>query len=260
MALDELKELGFSRYEIVCYMTLLTHHPANGSQLSRMSGLARSRIYDALRNLGRKGFIDQVGKGRYIPLPPEELYKRLRNDFESNLEVLKEEIGRLEARHEVDHIWTLSGYRKVMDKAREMIGAAQKELYVRLFPAEGEELDKSLKTALNRGVEIKYVALGDPFSRFPIQVLHRDVGPLVEANNGRPFDLAIDRSEVLSGIFLQDEQDSPVNWSRNWAFVATCREKIRHEFFSAYLHKTMDLGQPLSEREEEIYQLIKNDY
>ncbi len=260
MSLEEVKELGFSRYEIVCYMNLLSNYPANGSRLSQVSGLARSRIYDALRNLVRKGFIDEIGKGLYVPLPPEELFKRLRNDFESNLKAFEEEIRRIEAKPEVDHVWTITGYRKVMDKAREMIESAKKELYVRLFSVEGERLEVSLKAALKRGVEVKYVALGKPYSEFPIQVLHRNVEPLVEANNGRPFDLAIDRAEVLSGIFLQDEQNSPVNWSRNWAFVATCREKIRHEFFSAYLHKTMDLGEPLSEREQEIYQIIKNDY
>ena len=251
MSLEDIKELGFSQYEIVCYMTLLSKYPANGSRLSQISGLARSRIYDALRSLVRKGFIDEIGKGSYVPLPPDELYKRLRNDFESNLNSLKEEIKRIEAKPEVDHVWTITGYRKVMDKAREMVESARRELYVRLFATEGKELEACLRAALKRGVEIKYVALGKPYSEFPIQVLHRDVEPLVVANNGRPFDLAIDRSEVLSGIFLQDEENSPVNWSRNWAFVATCREKIRHEFFSAYLHKTMDLGESLTESEKE---------
>ena len=43
---SNLKELGFSQYEATCYMALVSEHPLNGSQLSKKSGIARSRIYD----------------------------------------------------------------------------------------------------------------------------------------------------------------------------------------------------------------------
>ena len=50
-----LKELGFSQYEAACYVALVGDHPLNGSQLSKISGIARSRIYDVLRSLLAKG-------------------------------------------------------------------------------------------------------------------------------------------------------------------------------------------------------------
>ena len=82
---SKLTEFGFSQYEATCYLALLAHHPSNGSQLSRQSGIARSRIYDVLRNLARKDLAFEVETGRYVPLPPEELIKRLRRQFETNL-------------------------------------------------------------------------------------------------------------------------------------------------------------------------------
>jgi sugar-specific transcriptional regulator TrmB len=36
-----------------------------------------------------------------------------------------------------DFIWTVTGYQRVMDKAREMIDAARKEIYIRLFSPGG---------------------------------------------------------------------------------------------------------------------------
>lgn len=55
----QLTGLGFSRYEIACYLSLVEHHPANGSQLSRSSGIARSKIYDVLRSLEAEGLSDR---------------------------------------------------------------------------------------------------------------------------------------------------------------------------------------------------------
>lgn len=66
----QLNGLGFSRYEITSYLSLVEHHPANGSQLSRRSGIARSKIYDVLRSIESRGLVGQVGQGMYVPLCP----------------------------------------------------------------------------------------------------------------------------------------------------------------------------------------------
>ena len=77
-----LRDFAFSKYESSCYLALLAKHPANGSQLSKLSGIARSRIYDVLRSLTNKKVIFEIEKGLYVPLPFEELKKRLRGQFE----------------------------------------------------------------------------------------------------------------------------------------------------------------------------------
>ncbi|MBW1711878.1 MAG: TrmB family transcriptional regulator [Deltaproteobacteria bacterium] len=261
MVTEKLKELGFSQYEIAIYLALVANHPANGSQLSRLAGVARSRVYDVLRNMTRRGLVDEVGNGFYLPLPPEELIRRLKTQFESNLASLKEHISRSTLRSDHDHVWTIRGYGEVMDKARDMINSAQAELYVRLFPEEGRCLDPDLHRAEERGVEVKYVALGQPFSAFAVQVLHPHSEKLVHIAGGRSLDLIVDRIEALSGLFKTGQEElSPINWSRNWCFVSSIRDGLRHDFFHYFLHKTYDLGQPLSQEEEAIYKIMKEDY
>ncbi|MCF8045374.1 MAG: hypothetical protein K9J83_05900, partial [Desulfarculaceae bacterium] len=83
--ISSLQELGFSQYEAPCYMALVSVHPVNGSKLSRISGVARSRIYDVLRNMTAKGWVLEVDSGQYVPLPPDELAERLRHDFENSI-------------------------------------------------------------------------------------------------------------------------------------------------------------------------------
>jgi sugar-specific transcriptional regulator TrmB len=64
-----LRDFAFSKYESSCYLAMLTIHPANGSQLSKLSGIARSRIYDVLRNCVNKKIAFEIEKGLYEPLP-----------------------------------------------------------------------------------------------------------------------------------------------------------------------------------------------
>ena len=74
----KMTEFGFTQYETSCYMALVAQHPSNGSQLSKLSGIARSRIYDVLHTLTRKGIVFEIEQGMYVPLPPDELKKRLK--------------------------------------------------------------------------------------------------------------------------------------------------------------------------------------
>lgn len=141
---SKLRDLGFSQYEAACYMALLGNHPANGSQLSKISGIARSRIYDVLRNLSAKGFVIEVNTGQYAPLPVDELVRRLRRDFESNIQAFEAEIARADRKNDLEFIWTLTGYDNVMEKARHMIQGAEKEIYARLFPEADRHLSKDL--------------------------------------------------------------------------------------------------------------------
>ena len=89
---SNLKALGFSQYEAACYMALVSHHPVNGSQLSKISGIARSRIYDVLRSLIAKGYVIEVGSGQYAPLPADELIRRLKRSFDCNIDTFEEQI------------------------------------------------------------------------------------------------------------------------------------------------------------------------
>ncbi len=257
---EKLKNLGFSQYEITCYLTLASRHPINGSQISRISGMARSRVYDVLRNMVRKGFVLDVGDGRYVPLPPEELYKRLKRDFNEGLETLKEQLNGNAANAAYEFIWMIRGYNRVIAKAEEMIAAAREEIYVRLYPDDGDRLLPALLRAQSAGVGIRYIAMGRSPGEFDIQVTHPDSRDLMGPIGGRSFDIITDKSEALVGIFESGREDlSAINWTRNRWFVIANRDSLRHDFYHCFLEKIVDRGEMLSEEERQIYAFIKAD-
>jgi sugar-specific transcriptional regulator TrmB len=257
---DKLKQLGFSQYEITCYLTLAAQHPINGSQLSSISGMARSRVYDVLRNMVRKGLVMEIGGGLYVPLPPDELYKRLQRRFDDSLDALKEQLNGTASRTSYEFIWMIRGYEPVIAKAREMIAGARKELYVRLFADSGRLLAPDLKQAESRGVGIRFIAMGPMPPSFEIQVTHPDADRLLATIGGRSFDVIADKSEALVGIFEEGRQDiSPINWTRNRWFVIANRDSLRHDFYHYFLNRIIEQDAELSERERRIYEFIKAD-
>jgi sugar-specific transcriptional regulator TrmB len=257
---SNLKELGFSQYEAACYMALVAGHPVNGSQLSRSSGIARSRIYDVLRSMMAKGYVIEVNSGQYAPLPPDELISRLKRRFEMNISAFEKEIERSADGGTCDYVWTLTGYEAVMAKAAAIINDAADEIYVRLFPKAGRFLDDHLKEAENRGVRIRYIAMGEVPLRFDVQVIHPEPETLIKTIGGRSFDIIADRKEALVGIFeIGNEDSSPINWTRNKWFVTANRDSLRHDFYHCFLKKTYDNGQDLTDREKKIYDIIKAD-
>lgn len=255
-----LDNLGLSDYAIHTYLTLLQHHPTNGSQLSRRSGIPRARIYDVVRTLKKRGFVTEAGKGIFVPLPPDELIKQLRRNYEKDLGRFQELIDEIQAPLDHDFIWSVTGYQRIMEKAREMIDAARQEIYIRLFPQEAETLIRALKRAEKRSVQVKCIFM-QPFPKtFAIQVTHPQHETVERKLGGRSFDLVVDKEEFIGGMFDPAAIDEcRINWGRNRWFVISGRDSLRHDFFHYFLFKTQTLDRPLDEGEKTIYEIIQND-
>ncbi|MCP4023764.1 MAG: TrmB family transcriptional regulator [Desulfobacteraceae bacterium] len=256
----KLKELGFSQYEAACYMTLIGNHPVNGSQLSKISGIARSRVYDVIRSLISKGYVIEVTQGQYAPLPSDELIRRLKTGFSRNIQAFEQEITKATQKEDFEYVWTLTGYDTVMSKAKAMIKNARNEIYVRLFPEADKHLGKHLAAAENKGVKIRYIAMGEIPPRFRIQVVHPDHENLKHTIGGRSFDIITDKKEALVGIFETGNEDlSPINWTRNQWFIVANRDSLRHDFYHCFLEKLLDRNAELTDEEKKIYEVIKED-
>ncbi|MCF8105662.1 MAG: hypothetical protein K9K64_09275 [Desulfohalobiaceae bacterium] len=255
-----LQTVGLSDYEITAYLFLLQKHPVNGSQLSRNSGIPRARIYDVLRSLKEKGVVAESDEGLYVPLPPDELIKRLRLRHESELEVLQERFREASRESSYDYVWIMRGYAEVMAKAGEMVDTAADEVYIRVFPPEGRVLQEHLTRAEKRGVMVKYIAMQPLPLEFACQITHPGHETIQESLGGRTLDLVVDRQEVLGGLLEEGSEDmSPINWGRNNWLVTSTRDSLRHDFFHYFLYQTLELQRSLTKKEKDLYTYIMQD-
>jgi sugar-specific transcriptional regulator TrmB len=228
--------------------------------LSKISGIARSRIYDVLRNLNSRGYVLEVDAGLYVPLPPDELIKRLQRNFGYNIEAFEDQIAKSSPKNDFEYVWPIKGYDNVMAKAIEMIRQADKEIYVRLFPKADRHLIQYLIAADKRGVKIRYIAMGKIEKKFDVQVSHPDHEHLLKTIGGRSLEVITDKKEALVGIFeINNEDYSPINWTRNRWFIIANRDSLRHDFYHSFLEKILDQNKELTINEKRIYQIIKED-
>jgi len=94
--LKKLKDFGLNTYESKLWTALLSRGVSTAGELSDIANVPRSRSYDVLESLEKKGFIImKLGKPiKYIAVPPEEIVHRVKKKIEdeskSQLNALEE--------------------------------------------------------------------------------------------------------------------------------------------------------------------------
>ena len=76
-------------YEVKIWTALLSRGVATAGELSEIGNVPRSRAYDVLESLEKKGFIImKLGKPiKYLAVKPEEILKRVKNTIQFNAEI-----------------------------------------------------------------------------------------------------------------------------------------------------------------------------
>jgi HTH-type transcriptional regulator, sugar sensing transcriptional regulator len=78
--LKKIKDFGLNSYEAKIWTALLSRGVSTAGELSDIAGVPRSRSYDILESLEKKGFIVmKIGKPiKYLALAPEEVVERVK--------------------------------------------------------------------------------------------------------------------------------------------------------------------------------------
>jgi len=136
-----LREIGLTDYEIRAYLMMLSSGPLTASQVSQKADLPYSKIYDILKVLERKGWIE-VERSRpkiYYPKSPSEAIEMTRLRVENSLRNLKSQvltelkpIYEKRGIQERPDIWIVRGSLNIVSKARETLSRSRRELMLAL--------------------------------------------------------------------------------------------------------------------------------
>ena len=90
----QIKNLGLNSYEVKIWTALLSRGVSTAGELSDIANVPRSRSYDVLESLEKKGFVVmKLGKPiKYIAVPPKEVVERVKKNVQ---EYAKEEVKKL---------------------------------------------------------------------------------------------------------------------------------------------------------------------
>ena len=132
-----LHEAGLTEYELRAYVSLLKYGPMTANETSNDSDIPYSKIYEVLRNLEKKGWIE-IESGRpnkYYPKAPSEAIEatrmrveRILSNFEDQVVEELQPIYQKKGIRERPDIWIVRGDFNVIQKIREVIKKTEKEL------------------------------------------------------------------------------------------------------------------------------------
>ena len=182
--IKKLTQLGLNSYEAKLWTALLSQGVSTAGELSDIADVPRSRSYDVLESLEKKGFIIQkLGKPiKYVALPPQEVLERVKKQIRQEADEQAKRMEELRGTEVLNQLTTLHTQGVEMVDPTELSGAlrsrggiynhlgmlikdAQKEILIMSTPAgitrKIETLDVELQKAADRGVSIKAIISGE---------------------------------------------------------------------------------------------------
>ena len=148
-----LKKIGLTTYESNAYLTLASLITATATEISNASNIPRSKIYDVLKNLANKGFIE-IENGRplkYNIKPPITTIKKQKEELNTELDKLATKLNFIyenEIKQVPAPVWKISGMENIIQKELDIIKKSKNTISMRIgfiFKDELELIIKELK-------------------------------------------------------------------------------------------------------------------
>ncbi len=248
------KIFDLNLYEVKVWTALLSRGTSTAGELSSISDVPRSRTYDILESLEKKGFIVmKLGKPiKFIALKPEEVVERVKKNLVVQAKEKSNRLERLkgdEVLTELNTIFTdgikyiehselsgaLKGRQNIYNHLDMLVREAQTSITL-VTTVDGlnrklEVLLPSLEKAKKRGVEIKIAA--------PItdsnKAVAKELSAVAEVRDidGMKARFMIIDGEQIMFMLLNDEEVHPTYDLGVW---------INTPFFSAALEQLFDIA------------------
>jgi len=222
-AVEVLQQLGLKEYEARCFVGLSRLHTGTAKQLSEMTEVPRTRVYDAIRVLEAQGLVEiqHSSPQQFRAVPLEEATETLRDQYEARVERLQNALDTVEIvdtddEDPVQQVWAMSGRDAIENRTNDLIEEATDEIV--LVIGDKSLLTPELVDTLNEvgnGVDLLVGALTDSLqdeiqTAVPdattflsgLEWLHGEDATMDDTAIGRL--LLIDRSTILVSSIMPD--------------------------------------------------------
>jgi len=141
-AIEQLQQIGLSKYEAEAYYTLLAEGSLTGYELGKRSQVPLSKSYEVLERLTQKGlaFVQPGDPPRYKAEDSNRFLGQVRQSMTKTLDDLANSLATIVRSHTEDEFWVLRGHRHILARVQAMVTDAQQTIYLCLPPAYDAEL------------------------------------------------------------------------------------------------------------------------
>jgi len=194
-----LRRLGLSPYEASAYSALVRYGPLTATELSKITHIPQSRVYDVVSKLMKKGFVAVSGGSPsvYRAIRPSVALRAYSEEVAKNLSSMAAkaaEIGEtlrgLQPLLEDARIWSTTSLSTTVYEMASLLSSARVEVLAALSLDAFQRLQRDLQAASERGVSVCLVT----YDELPPQ---RYLDEQYERRTRGPQILVSDRQEVL---------------------------------------------------------------
>lgn len=173
-AIEQLKAFGLSTYAAQTFVALVSLGEGTAKDVSSVSGVPRTRVYDAVDELQNRGLVNvqHAKPKRFTPISAETTSRQFKQIWAQRVDTLTEALDNLESvsrPYEQRGVWTVSGRETITERIVSFIESASEEV-VMMTAAEllNEKCLEALQTASEHGADIR---LGAPSTEVQKRVL-----------------------------------------------------------------------------------------
>jgi sugar-specific transcriptional regulator TrmB len=202
-AIEQLKAFGLSTYAAQTFVALVSLGEGTAQDVSDVSDVPRTRVYDAADELRDRGLVDiqHSTPKRFAPISAETTGRRFHRDFAHRVDVLTDALDNLEPisrSAEQRGVWTVTGQEAVTDRVVDFIDDATDEIvYMTVEELLVDHCVDALRAAADRGVTIRLAGLSSD-----VQAEIRGEIPEAEA-----FESIWEWSDMPAGRILMVDQN-----------------------------------------------------
>lgn len=157
---EALGNLGLTEYEARCFIALNRVEQATAKEISELSDVPRSRVYDTVDKLHKRGLVDvqQSDPRRYRAVSKEQAFEKLRSSFDESVEeadAALEEVGAAETQ-EQKGTWSIADAEHVEDRILALAEETDDRVHY-LVADESvvtDDIVETLSEATDRGVTV----------------------------------------------------------------------------------------------------------
>lgn len=234
-AIEVLQQLGLKEYEARCYVGLTRLDTGTAKQLSEMTQVPRTRVYDAVRVLEAQGLVEihHSSPQRFRAVSLDEATETLQDQYESRVRRLEDSLQTVETvemadESPVQEVWSMAGRDAIENRTDQLVDEAAEEVFLILADESllTDDLVATL-TGLDSDVELILGALTtDLESRIrtavPGATMFVSGLEWLRGENGHGDDTAIgrlllvDRSTFLVSSIMPESKDEQAIFGRGF--------------------------------------------
>ena len=225
-AYEFLIKVGFSLNEAKVYVTLLQNKALNGYETAKLSGVSRSLVYDVIERLLNKGFIikSEGAINYYVALDYNKTLEKIDNENHKNLLNAESKLKLLSKKeNDNEFIFNIRGFDKFIDKAKERILLAKREISLSIWKQDFALLKDDLLKAIKRGVKV-YIFSFEDIILDKAEIFSYKVKDASNLFPYRRISLIIDNNDTFIGENIGDKSVSI--YTKNQAISSLAIDEI----------------------------------